>query len=53
MRIRDFVKVGFGFTIGCMLAQATVGAIALSMVKRAPKKEEEVGRKEETAEESN
>lgn len=40
MRIRDFVRVGFGLGIGYILAQATVGAVAFSIVKPKLKKEE-------------
>ena len=52
MRIKDFVKIGFGLGLGYILAQATVGVVAFSIIKPKLKKEEDKV-KEENTEESN
>ena len=52
MRIKDFVKIGFGLGLGYILAQATVGAVAFSIIKPKLKKEEDKVEKKDT-EESN
>ena len=43
MRVKDFVKIGFGLGLGYILAQVTVGAVAFSIVKPKLKKEEDKG----------
>lgn len=41
MRIKDFIKIGFGLGLGYIFAQATVGAVAFSIIKPKLKKEED------------
>lgn len=48
MRIKDFVKIGFGLGLGYILAQATVGAVAFSIIKPKLKKEEDEVKEENT-----